>query len=100
VPYLHVHDLNARLKPRVIRARVPVARLTDHIAQSVDWETTPATAQWQTPAARSRELKEQRLLTTILDSDHVRAHLAMVILIGGQDLMPVDYRSPNDVIYI
>lgn len=87
---LDVDDVDAGLRLRVASTGVPFAGLADDIVKPVGRNAAPLSAGRKTRAARPCELKEQRLATPVLRPNCVRAHLAAMTSVCGQDLVLVE----------
>lgn len=95
---LHVDDVNARLRLRMVGCRMPFASLTYDTLESLDRDATPLPTRRQIGTAGTAKLKEQGLWTTILRPNHMGTHFANVAVVRRNDLVLVENSLANSLV--
>lgn len=85
----------------MIIASMPLTRPHHNFTKTFDWDTSPIferICEDRAATACASKLIEKTLLSTVFGSDNVWAHLSIIALIGGYNLLLVYNCFPNGII--
>ncbi len=91
-----VDDVNAGLRAAAGWRRMPLALTRRNITEAIDPHTAPTPTGRKAGLARSGELEEKRLRSTVPGPDYMGRHKPTVAVVGRDDLLLVGDCFPHD----